>query len=132
MIGLDTNLLLRLFVNDDPDQRRRATEFVAAECTSDDPGFVNCITLCEIVWTLKISYRFDRAAIAKAIGDLLASTDIRMECEGEVAAALAIYARSAVDFADVLVGEVNRARGCSATATFDRKASKLTGFMPVK
>ena len=36
-----------------------------------------------------------------------------------------------IDFADVLMGEVNRARGCEVTATFDRKAAKLEGFVRV-
>ena len=34
-------------------------------------------------------------------------------------------------FADILIGEVNRARCCQATATFDRKAARLEGFVRV-
>jgi predicted nucleic-acid-binding protein len=132
MIGLDANLLLRMIVNDEPQQRVRAETLIEAECSRDNPGFVNSVTLCEIVWTLKVSYGFDRRAIANAVSDLLASTDVRLEWEREVAAALEVYARSGVDFADLLVAEINRARGCSATATFDRKAAKLAGFMGVK
>ena len=131
MIGLDANLLLRMIVNDEPQQRVRAETLIVAECSRDNPGFVNSVTLCEIVWTLKVSYGFDRGAIANTVSDLLASTDIRLEWEREVAVALEAYARSGADFADLLVAEINRAHGCSATATFDRKAAKLAGFMRV-
>jgi hypothetical protein len=42
-----------------------------------------------------------------------------------------VFATSNVDFADVLIGQVNGAWGCSATATFDRKAAKLDGFVRI-
>jgi len=53
--------------------------------------------------------------------------------EGEplVRTALVAFAASSADFADALIGEVNRAAGCSSTATFDRKAARLDGFSRV-
>jgi predicted nucleic-acid-binding protein len=48
-----------------------------------------------------------------------------------VRAALQVFTTHNVDFADVLIAEVNRAHGCKVTATFDRKAAKLAGFLRV-
>jgi predicted nucleic-acid-binding protein len=132
VIGLDSNVLLRLFVDEEPDQSRRAAEFIAARCSNEDPGFVNCVTLCEVVWVLKKFYSFDRGAIAKSIRYLLSSADIRVENPQQTTSALTSYENGGVDFADVLVAEINLGHGCSATATFDRKAAKLAGFTPVK
>ena len=51
MIGLDTNVLLRLFVEDDPAQTRpRAPPVDAA--TADEPCLVNSVVLAEFAWTL--------------------------------------------------------------------------------
>ena len=62
---------------------------------------------------------------------LLTSSDMVLEdCEW-VRVALKACRTGNVDFADALIGQVNRARGCEATATFDRKAAKLDGFMRV-
>lgn len=46
-------------------------------------------------------------------------------------AALRIFLETNIDFAEALIGEVNRARGCEATATFDREAARLDGFVRV-
>jgi predicted nucleic-acid-binding protein len=131
MIGLDTNVILRCFVDDDPGQARTARQFVAERCTQENPGFVDRVALCEMVWVLSRGYRFDRKRIADIVATLLASGDIVLEDRGAVRAALQTFVSRNVDFADALIGEVNRAHGCEATATFDRKAAKLDGFVSV-
>jgi predicted nucleic-acid-binding protein len=131
MIGLDTNVILRCFVDDDPSQAKAARQFVAEQCTQENPGFVDRVALCELVWVLSSGYRFDRKKIADIVARLLASRDIRLEDIEAVRAALHSYVTRSVDFADALIAEVNRARGCDATATFDRKAAKLDGFVHV-
>jgi predicted nucleic-acid-binding protein len=131
MIGLDTNVILRCFVDDDPNQARQARQFVAARCTRENPGFVDRVALCEMVWVLVRGHRFDRMKAADVVSRLLASDEIVLEDSDAVRAALRTFMESNVDFADALIAEVNRARGCEATATFDRKAAKLNGFVNV-
>jgi predicted nucleic-acid-binding protein len=131
MIGLDTNVLARLFVEDDPVQARLARRFVADRCTAHDPGHVDRVAICELVWVLTSVYGFGRTAIVNVIEALLASQDIVLEDDEAVQAALRTFATRGVEFADALIGQVNRARGCEATATFDRKAAKLDGFIRV-
>lgn len=131
MIGLDTNVLVRLFVDDDPIQVRQAREFVASRCDTDRPAFVDRVALCEMVWVLSAVYGFGGAEIAGVIQKLLGSLDTVLEDVNEVQAALQAFQTGRADFADALIGEVNRARGCEATATFDRKAAKLDGFVEI-
>ena len=131
MIGLDTNVILRCFIDDDPGQATAARRFVAEHCTQENPGFIDRMALCELVWVLSRGYRFDRKRAANIIAMLLASRDIVLEDSDAVRAALHVFATRQIDFADALIGEVNRLRGCDATATFDRKASKIDGFIHV-
>ena len=131
MIGLDTNVLLRLFVDDDPIQGRQAREFVASRCDPDNPAFVDRVALCEMVWVLSAGYGFGKAEIAGVIRKLLGSLDTVLEDGDAVQAALQSFQAGGADFADALIGEVNRVRGCEATATFDRKAAKLDGFVGI-
>ena len=131
MIGLDTNVLVRLFVDDDPIQVRQAREFVASRCDPDNPAFVDRVALCEMVWVLSAAFGFGRAEIAGVIRNLLGSLDTVLEDVDQVQAALQAFQTGRADFADALIGEVNRARGCEATATFDRKAAKLDGFVGI-
>jgi predicted nucleic-acid-binding protein len=131
MIGLDTNVIVRLFVDDDPRQVSAARRFVASQCSSDRPGFVNRVALCELIWVLASVHGYRRSAIAGVIEELLVSRDIVLEDHEAARVALRTFRTSNLDFADILIGEVNGARGCEATATFDRKAAKLAGFVRV-
>jgi predicted nucleic-acid-binding protein len=130
MIGLDTNILIRLVVEDDARQTLQAKRFVASRCTSDSPGFVNSIVLAEMVWVLR-RHGYGRREVAAAIERLLSGRDRLLEHHNEVAAALADDKAGRIDLVDSLIGRINRARGCTATATFDRRAAKLDGFVRV-
>jgi predicted nucleic-acid-binding protein len=131
MIGLDTNVLARLFVEDDSLQARQAREFVSARCTRQNPGFIDRVALCELVWVLASVHDYRRAEIAPVIEKLLSSRDLMLEDDGAVRTALQAFKTRNIDFADALICEVNRARGCEAIATFDRRAAKLDGFVRV-
>lgn len=131
MIGLDTNVLLRLVVADDPVQTERARRFIARRCTPKSPGFINQIVLAEFAWVLASSYRYRRTEVADAVESLLSGEDRLVEAEQEVRAALEDYRAGGVELVDSLIGRVNRARGCEATATFDRRAARLDGFVAV-
>jgi predicted nucleic-acid-binding protein len=132
MIGLDTNVVLRLLVDDGGAQFERARRFVEKNCTPDSPGLINNVVLVETVWVLESVHGYGRADIQKAIARLLMSPGIAFEDGFLVGSALDNFASRGVDFADALLGEINGALGCTATATFDRKAAKLDGFVLVK
>jgi predicted nucleic-acid-binding protein len=89
------------------------------------------VALCELVWVLSSVHGYGRPAIVNVIEELLATRDILLEDDDLVRAALRVFASRGIDFADALIGQVNQARGCEATATFDRKAAKLDGFIEV-
>jgi predicted nucleic-acid-binding protein len=132
MIGIDTNLLLRLIVGDEPKQAVMAREFLRGRCSADEPGYVCHIVLVELVWTLARAYGYPRERIAAAIEQILETAQLDVEYSGDVAAAVKDYRRGAADFADCLLVRVNAATGCTHTVTFDRKAAKLTGFELLK
>lgn len=131
MIGLDTNVVVRLFVDDDPKQAELARNLVTGQCSPERPGFVDRVALCELLWVLSSAHGYSRAALANVVATLLASRDMRLEDDNLVQLALEDYRATNVDFADILIGHVNLARGCEMTATFDRKAAKLKGFIRV-
>ena len=128
MIGLDTNILVRLVVGDDPEQTDTAKNFVERHCTPDSPGFINCVVLAELVWVLDFSYGYDRSHIVGVMEALLTGVDRVLEHHDAVRASLDEYKAGQADFADALIGHINRGRGCNTTATFDRKATKLDSF----
>jgi predicted nucleic-acid-binding protein len=125
--GIDTNVLVRYLVQDDPEQGRRATRFIARECTADDPGLINRIVLCELVWVLETAYEYPRARVSQALDAIMRSAQLKIEDPQDAWTALREY-RAGADFADALIATVNRRLGCEHTATFDRKAARRPGF----
>lgn len=124
MRGLDTNVLLRLLLADDPRQAARAREWLRAQPHAEK-FLINRIVLCELVWTLRRGYRFDREQIAEVIDRLLKSDAVVIEEYDSVAFALYLYRTSSADFSDCLLGVTNGFLGCTRTATFDRRAAEL-------
>lgn len=75
MIGLDTNVLVRYIMQDDPKQSPKATRLVES-LTSEQPGFMPLVAIVELVWVLSSSYRLDREQLVEALDLLLRSKEI--------------------------------------------------------
>lgn len=121
-IGIDTNILLRLVLNDDPGQRALALRF-GASLGPEHPGFVSLIVLVELHWALRSRYRQSKEAAIEAISALLRTRGLIFEGAEAVARALDRSANSKADFADAVIAERNLDLGCSKTVTFDRDAA---------
>jgi predicted nucleic-acid-binding protein len=128
MIGLDTNVLVRYLVQDDPEQGAAASRAIRAAVERQEPLFLCGIVLCEAVWVLETAYGHDREAIAPVLDRILLSDGFEVERRDEVGAALRAYGAGRGDFADYLIGHVNAARGCARTLTFDRVLHGIAGF----
>lgn len=128
MIGLDSNILIRYLVQDDPAQSRAATRHIEDNLTPERPGFISSITLAEVSWVLREAYGYDRAVIAHVAERLLATRQLVVEHSAAVQSALTDYREGSLDLADALIGHIGQQAGCEATMTFDRKAAKSAAF----
>ena len=128
MIGLDTNVLVRYIVQDDPEQSHLATEAIEAQCTSESPGRINVIVLCELIWVLSRGYGYDRQLVGSVVRRILSSPELLVEEDEAIWQALKVYEQGTADFSDCLLGLLNRRAGTSTTLTFDRKAAKESFF----
>jgi len=127
MIGLDTNVVIRYLAQDDARQSALATKFIEMRLSADNPGFIACVTLCEIAWVLAEAYRADRDRIRGVIEQLLATKQVVVESADVVWKALRAW-KERGDFSDALIGQLALAHGADRTVTFDKGASKLAGF----
>ena len=128
MIGLDTNVLVRLLTADDPTQLAKALEVIRESRASGEGAYISVIVVAEAAWVLSISYGFDRQTLATALERVLDTAEFTVEDRALVASALAEYRRGRAQLADYLIGARNRAAGCDVTATFDRGLSKSAAF----
>lgn len=125
MTGLDTNVLVRYFTQDDAKQSPIARRLLNDALTRDAPGYVNLVTLAETVWVLRRVYGIDRQEAAEVVATLLAGEQLQVDRRATVRQALHDYGAGVADFADCLIARLNTEAGCERTVTFDRQAAKL-------
>ena len=128
--GLDTNVLLRLVVGDEPEQTRAAEQAVRRAADAGTPLLINLVVLCEFAWVLRRSYGYSRADIADCIETLVSSPALTLQ-EPDLVAGATQWLRSGGDFADAIIAGLNRNMGADATLTFDRSALRFDGFAVV-
>ena len=78
MRALDTDVLVRLIVRDDPDQVARAQGFV------ESGAWVSLIVLAEAVWVLQSAYELDRERVATVVSMLLDHDRLTLQDEDVV------------------------------------------------
>ncbi len=132
MTGLDTNVLVRYLVQDDPKQAALASRFIETTCTDEHPCYIGQIVLCELAWVLETNYQQSRTEIAAIVEKLLQVGQLEVSTPDVVWRALDDYKKSNVDFPDHLLARLNESAGCDSTVTFDKKASKQPAFEYLK
>src|SRR5258708_17966486 len=125
MLGIDTNVVIRLIISDDAKQTRRARRLVEEALGQDDPVLVSLLVLLESEWVLRSRYGFNREALLSIFRALLEARELSFEDEQALEEALFRWKDSACGFSDCLITARNRQMGCRATATFDGKAARL-------
>lgn len=128
MIGLDTNVIIRYVVQDEPRQSAVATRLMEKTLSAENPGFVAVVTLCEIAWVLAECYQADRPRIRVVIEGLLGTKQIMVESPELVWKALRAWKGSSADLSDALIGEIASAQGADRIMTFDKAAARLPMF----
>jgi predicted nucleic-acid-binding protein len=125
MIAFDTNLLVRIAVNDDQTQAD-----IAEQLINNNYVFISRTVLLETEWVLRSVYKISRGDIASFFENVLITENIVTENPTEVGQALEWYKLGA-DFADAMhlciCGE-------SLMHTFDAefcKAASRAGITPV-
>ena len=128
MIGLDTNVLIRYLIQDDPVQSAKATEIIERRLTPRNPGFVSVVAMVEIVWVLDRAYSLTAKEISTVVERLLQVEVLAIENEQEVFTAMVALKQGRGSFSDALIAELGVRAGCARTLTFDKKALRLPGF----
>lgn len=118
-LAVDTNVLLRYLVEDDPQQTAKAAEAIEAA----DTIFVSLIVLCETVWVLSRSYRRSRGEIAAALRSLITSRNVDADRPAAEAGLATLEAGG--DFADGVIQYDTVRNGCDRLATFDERLAAL-------
>ena len=125
MIGIDTNVLVRILETDD---NRAQTSAANKLLRNHGSVFVSPIVLAELVWVLESQFGLDSGQIFERLQRLLGATEFQFFAREAMERAVAQFGNGKPDFADCLIGELNLAMGCETTMTFDKDAARTGPF----
>lgn len=122
MIGLDTNVIVRYLVQDEPDQSATASNVIDG-LTENEQGFLSLVTVVELYWVMRQAYKISTARCAELVEGLLDARELRIDQEPIVRVALTASS-GGLDFADAVIAEIGRMAGCEHTVTFDQRTAR--------
>ncbi len=128
MKGLDTNVLVRYLVQDDPAQSVAAVRELDRAVARGERVIIAPIVLCELVWVLETAYDFHRTDVASTLEQILRTAQFEVLDKDLVWAAWKEYQTGKGDFADYYLGLMHRRAGADRTLTFDRGLARSAFF----
>lgn len=126
MVGLDTNVILRVMLDDDPVQSALARQ-VFLELSPGRPGFITSVTLAEVYWNLSRRQGLTRADCLAVVRRLV-ETEVLEFDDGEGVVRALELAEAGADFPDALIRGTYEQFSVAEAVTFDRKASGHLGW----
>lgn len=122
MIGIDTTILVRAYLEDNQEQAIAAQEFLS-KATDKRKLFISSYAILEFVWVLKTK-KFARKSIYEAVMALINSEGVIIGQRIVIINAIAKYIKGKADFGDYMIlaeGELNNSYSIK---TFDQEFLK--------
>lgn len=127
MIGLDTNLLVRLFTQDDPAQYQRALRLLN-DLPQGEKAIVNLVVVVELLWVLRKAYHYESQDLARVIRVLTEHKKLHLPDKDLLREAAHRSLEKGGDIPDLIITLLNKSHDARTTYTFDRDAACSSDF----
>jgi predicted nucleic-acid-binding protein len=128
MQALDTNILLRFLLGDDPAQCARVTALFNAAATDGRRFVIHSLVALELVWVLENVYAYERATILDALEKLEVLPAVAFADSARMKQFTQLGRTTKLGLEDLLIGLESERLSASPTLTFDRDAAKSPLF----
>ena len=127
MAALDTNVLVRFLMQDEPAQLRSAQRLIRNSLGAGELLFVPVTVALELEWVLRSRFELGKPAVLQTFSQLLSTVELRFEAAACIEWALRQYKDATADFSDCLHAALAGQAGEQPLWTFDKAAAKLAG-----
>lgn len=127
MAGLDTNVLIRFLMQDEPAQMRSAQRLIRNSLGAGELLFVPVTVALELEWVLRSRFELGKPAVLQTFSQLLSTVELRFEAAACIEWALKQYKDATADFSDCLHAALAGQAGEQPLWTFDKAVAKLAG-----
>jgi predicted nucleic-acid-binding protein len=128
MNALDTNVLIRFLVKDDPTQAEIIYRTLKEAEIGGEVFFVPLLVVLELIWVLDSVYRIPRQEIVDSLEVLLRMPVLRWEAHPVVQSLISSARDTRLVLADLLIAQSARHSGCERMLTFDQRACHFDFF----
>jgi predicted nucleic-acid-binding protein len=116
VVIVDTNILVRLVVNDNPEQVERAANLIRSNSI-----FISKTVLLESEWVLRKAFKLPRESVIRSLATIVGLSNATLEDRDQFNWALEAH-RAGMDFADAM--HLRSGPADARFASFDRKLVK--------
>ena len=121
MKALDTNVIVRLLLNDDPAQGQQVKALLESAEADGERFLLSNPVILELLWVLRAVYDFNRNEILDALELLSQMPVFVFEHYPSLQELIRLGRTTRADLPDLLIGLTGLALGCEATLTFAAK-----------
>jgi predicted nucleic acid-binding protein len=125
---LDTNVILRFLLADDPKQSLKARAWFALAQAGKVTLCISHVCLAEVTWVLLSFYAFKRGKLATTLRELVLHDGVEVENVAVLLDAFDRFGRVNVDFIDCYAAALAKHTGCPMV-TEDRNFKKFTDLV---
>lgn len=122
----DTNVVIRIILDDQPTQHALARELLTS-LTDENPAYISREVMQECVWVMEKTKKMSRKQIASVLWSLLDLQKLRLEAPKSLAKCIDRYESSNQGFCDLMICEFAERQNAHPVVTFDKKLSQLSG-----
>ncbi|MBU4485603.1 MAG: type II toxin-antitoxin system VapC family toxin [Candidatus Delongbacteria bacterium] len=132
MKAIDTNVLVRFLVNDDPVQTGKVYKLFKKAEDDKTKLFIPITVFIETLWVLESLYKTPRSVILDYFKELLLLPILEYENLSSVQKFVHKASETNFGLADLIIGYTSLECGCEKVLTFDKKAVKSEFFELLK
>lgn len=125
MILVDTNIILRLFLNDSPILSPKARIIFEKITRGKLKTFISLLTTSEVIFTLERSYKIPKAEIIKSLSQIFKLTNLTVEKQGLVEQAFVYYLDKNISFPDAYQVALMQKKKVKKIYSFDSDFDKF-------
>ena len=128
LIGIDTNIIIRLLTQDHAEQFALARSVVAS-ASQEGPLCVNIVTLTECLWVLERQLKLSAVNARRLLGEFLQAPEILVPGNTPFGTWQSALLLAHSGWTDIAVAAINSELGCFYTLTFGKRAAKTVPGM---
>lgn len=129
---IDTSVILRLLIKDDPAKARSCEKLLREGEQRGLIPYLLPVAIMETVWVLEKIYKFERKIIREIIEAILNTPELKIEMEDVFRKAIRSYEEKNIKFADAMMGYSGLEKGLSVIFTYDEKDYKRIEGLEVR